>query len=253
VKYLLFHLVFTVPVFVLLLAAYLRKRVYTDDYSPLGVIIVALIALVYTTPWDSYMIRKGVWEYGDGVVLVRLWEVPLGEYFFFVIQPLISGAWLYLLLDRRSEQEAGDWAPRYALTATAVVLTLAGWWWTRGTDTFYIGMILVWAGPVLGLQWAYGGHYLFRNLRTVAVAVVPPVVYLASIDRYAIEQELWIISDEFTTGVKVLGLPVEEGAFFLVTCLLVVQGVMLFRWTLDDWRLWVEKYDSLTRLAELGP
>lgn len=252
-KYLIFHLVFTVPVFVLLSAAYLRNRVYADDYSPLGVAIVALIALVYTTPWDSYMIRKGVWEYGDGVVLARLWEVPLGEYFFFIIQPLISGAWMYLILERRSGRGAGDWTPRYALTATAIVVALAGWWWTRGTDTFYIGMILVWAGPVLGIQWAYGGHYLFHNLRTVAAAVVPPTLYLSSIDRYAIEQELWIISEEFTTGVKVLGLPVEEGAFFLVTCLLVVQGIMLFRWTLEDWRLWVKEYDTLTRLAELGP
>ena len=254
--YLTFHLLFTVPLFAALGAIYLRRRLYVDDHSPWGAAVVAVIAFVYTTPWDSYMIRRGVWWYGEGRVAARFWEVPLGEYFFFVIQPFITGFWLYLVLTRLDIRPSGDWVPRYALAVFAVAVTGAGWWWAQGVETFYIGMILVWAGPVLLLQWAYGGHHIARNAHVFAAAVVPPTLYLASVDRVAIENGVWIISDELTTGIDVLGLPVEEGAFFFVTNVLVVQGIMLFRWTLDDWRVWVEEYESvarLTRLFGLGP
>jgi len=104
--YLTFHLLFTVPVFAALGAVYLRKRLYVDDHSPLGAIVVAVIAFVYTTPWDSYMIRQEVWWYGEGRVAARFWEVPLGEYLFFLIQPLITGLWLYLVLTRLATRDA---------------------------------------------------------------------------------------------------------------------------------------------------
>jgi lycopene cyclase domain-containing protein len=253
VNYLVFHIVFTLPLLGILLVAYLHRGVYTERGSLLGIGLVTVIALLYTTPWDSYMIRRGVWRYGDNVVTARLLEVPLGEYLFFVVQPLIAGLWLYILLDRVESRPAGAWTIRWLLAAGGVGVTAAGWWWTRSEPTFYIGMILVWAGPPLVLQWAYGGHYLVRNARVLAAGVVPPTVYLASVDRFAVENGLWIISERFTTGIDVLGLPVEEGAFFLVTNLLVVQGILLFGWTLDEWRTWVEEYDVLTRLAGRGP
>jgi lycopene cyclase domain-containing protein len=253
VNYLAFHLVFTAPVLVALLAVYLWRGTDRNGYSPLGVGVVTVIALVYTTPWDSYMIRRGVWSYGDAVVSARLFEIPVGEYAFFVIQPLITGFWLYAVLSRVETRRSGGWTARWALLVAGVAVTALGWWWTRAEPTFYIGMILVWAGPPVALQWAYGGHYLFRNLGVVAAGVVPPTLYFASVDRFAVENSLWIISERLTTGVTVLGLPVEEGAFFFVTNLLVVQGVLLFRWTLDEWRVWVEEYDALTRLAERGP
>lgn len=255
-NYLTFHLLFTVPLFVVLMILYLRERLYLDGSSPWGTVIVAVIAFVYTTPWDSYMIRRGVWRYGEGRVSVSLFEVPLGEYIFFVIQPIITGLWLYLLLARTKTRPSGGWTPRYILAAAGLGVTLMGWWWTQGAKSFYIGMVLVWAGPVLVLQWAYGGHYIFRNVRVVAAAVVPPTVYFASVDRFAIENGIWILSDELTTGLRVIGLPVEEGAFFLVTNMLVVQGVMLFRWTVEEWRVWAKEYETverLTRLAGRGP
>ncbi len=251
--YLSFHLLFTVPVFAALAAVYLRKRLYVDDPSPWGVVIVAFIAFTYTTPWDSYMIGQEVWWYGDGVLLARFWRVPLGEYFFFVIQPLITGFWLYIVLTRLDIRSAGSWTPRWLLAAGAVVVTALGWWWAQGTPTFYLGMILVWAGPVLVLQWGYGGHYLLRNIHVVVAGVAPTTLYLASADRVAIENGVWIISDELTTGIDVLGLPVEEGLFFLVTNMLVVQGIMLFRWTLNEWRVWCDEYETVERFVRRLP
>ena len=80
--YLTFHLIFTVPLLIALAAICLRKRQQDNGSVLWGTGVVALIAFIYTTPWDSYMIRQGAWRYGDGRVLMRFWEIPVGEYLF---------------------------------------------------------------------------------------------------------------------------------------------------------------------------
>ncbi|PSQ17110.1 hypothetical protein BRD00_08765 [Halobacteriales archaeon QS_8_69_26] len=99
--------------------------------------------------------------------------------------------------------------------------------------TYYLGAILAWGGPVLGLQWAVGGTYLLSVRRHVLWAVGPPVVYLCAIDRLAIGWGLWTIEPVRSTGLTVAGLPVEEATFFLVTTLMVVQGLVLFHWVFE--------------------
>jgi lycopene cyclase domain-containing protein len=49
----------------------------------------------------------------------------------------------------------------------------------------------------------------------------------------ALSVGLWRLSGRYTTGLAVAGLPVEEGAFFLVTNLFVVQGLVLLWWLLE--------------------
>ena len=59
----------------------------------LGVLIV--IALVYTTPWDNYLVATRVWWYNPELVMgITLGWVPLEEYFFFALQPIMIGLWL---------------------------------------------------------------------------------------------------------------------------------------------------------------
>jgi len=244
VDYLTFHLVFTVPVALLLVGVYAFVR--NPGYpAPWGVVLVSFIALLYTTPWDSYMIRQDVWWYGDGVVGARLWEVPLGEYFFFVIQTVVTGFWLYLVLTYTETESPSNWRGRLALPVVAVGITGAAVAMILHEPTFYTGMILLWTGPVLVVQWAYGGHFLLRNIRVAALGTLPVALYLLTADRFAVEMGLWVISDELTTGLTVLGLPIEEGLFFVVTNVMAVQGILLFRWTLHNWRAWYDEYGHL--------
>lgn len=253
-EYLTFHLIFTVPLALLLIALYAFVR--NPGYpAPWGVVLVVFIALLYTTPWDSYMIRQDVWRYGEGVVTAALWEVPLGEYFFFVIQTTLTGFWLYLVLTYTETETPSNWRGRLALPLVAVGITGVSIVMILSEPTFYMGMILLWTGPVLVVQWAYGGHFILRNLRVAALGILPVALYLSTVDRFAVERGLWMISEEFTTGLTVLGLPVEEGLFFLVTNVMAVQGILLFRWTLHNWRAWYDEYgeylpDSLDPVHE---
>jgi hypothetical protein len=67
------------------------------------------------------------------------------------------------------------------------------------------------------------------------VGTLVPTLYLCVTDRIAIEYGIWILSEQYTTGIFVAGLPVEEAAFFFVTNLFVVQGLVLYRLVTARW------------------
>ena len=233
--YLQFHLVLTLPLLALLL--YL-----TPTYAPkrrrrgaVGLAILVAIAFAYTTPWGSYMIQRGVWWYGDGVVAGRLLAIPAGEYLFFAIQTLTVGFYLYWRGFDPS-YEAGDfgWLPRIAGVAVGALLFGGGLWMVvQRPSWLYLGGLLAWVGPVVALQWAVGGGYLVRRPRAWIEAAVVPTIYLWVIDRWAIGRGLWIISEEYTTGIAPFGLPIEEILFFLSAGVMTVTGLVLFEWVLN--------------------
>ena len=198
--------------------------------------LVALIAFVYTTPWDNYLVYRGVWYYGPERVLAVFGYVPLEEYAFFLLQPFLTGLFLYRLLAREGTAARIEavrpasmlrWIgfSGFAITGIAGAFCLAG-----PEKALYMGLILAWASPVLGGMWLYAGDFFWHLRRTFLLAVALPTLYLWAADRLAIGLGIWTIADQYSLGFDPLGLPVEEAVFFLVTNLLVVQGVLLFRY-----------------------
>lgn len=59
---------------------------------------LVVIAFTYTTPWDNYLVATGVWWYDPDLVTGIIWGwVPIEEYTFFVVQPILGGLWLLVL------------------------------------------------------------------------------------------------------------------------------------------------------------
>lgn len=259
--YMQFHLAFLLPVVAMLLAAatVTRTRAIRSTVWPVGrpgywtgVAIVTLVAVIYTTPWDNYLIARGVWGYGDGRTIAHLGFAPVGEYAFFVIQPILTALWLGQLtlrpgwLEPAGLGKIADWGRvlevgrlglglRLIGVVAAVSIGVFGGLALATPDTFYLGAILVWAAPVLFVQWIVGLPQLLYQRRTVALGVAVPTLYLWIIDRVALATGIWYISPTYTTGIELFGLPIEEALFFLVTNLFVVQGLVLFRWVVDRW------------------
>ncbi len=193
-----------------------------------------LLALVYTTPWDNYLVATGVWTYARARVLgVTLGWVPLEEYGFFVLQTLLTGLCAALLASR--------WPARVARRALlpgwlklAAVLGLGGLWaaavwalssgWKPGT---YLGLELVWALPPITLQVAVGAQVLWARRHAVLAGLLPMTLYLCAADALAIRAGVWHIAEAQSLGLFLVGLPIEEGVFFLLTNMLVVFGVTL--------------------------
>lgn len=229
-SYFAFHLVFTLPP-IFLLALFHRQPLASIGGLKvwLALPLIALIALIYTTPWDNYLIWRDVWRYGEDRVVATIGYVPVEEYLFFLLQPILTGLWLYWLLDHKTPiQQKHSTVARSVGTGFWVVFSIAGAVMLQWNSGVYLGLILVWAGPILALQWLVGGAQLWATRSTWFLGTLIPTLYLWFADRFAIEQGIWSISDVYTTGLHLFGLPIEEATFFLVTNLLVVQGLLLF-------------------------
>jgi lycopene cyclase domain-containing protein len=234
--YLGFHLLFVAPPIALLaFAAYRRPATNARAVLP-GTTAIVLLAVLYTTPWDNVLIERGVWEYGEGVTSVHLWAAPLGEYLFFVLQPVLVALWLSNFevptgadLSVSARARTAGLAAGLAVTAVGIGLLLVG------PSTLYLGAIAAWGGPILAIQWAFGWPQLLRARRAVTLGIAAPTAYLWLLDRGAIAGGLWCISERYTVGVAPLGLPLEEALFFLVTNVFIVQGLVLYLWLADRW------------------
>ena len=88
--YLSFLLIFLIPLFILLtIISFLKKTVNRHDI--IGILILVIIAVLYTTPWDSHIIKNGIWFYDNDKIIGTLFNIPFEEYIFMIIQTIISG------------------------------------------------------------------------------------------------------------------------------------------------------------------
>lgn len=193
-----------------------------------------LVAVLYTTPWDNYLVATGVWYYDPNRVSgITLGWVPLEEYIFFIMQTLLTGLWLGWLLRRfkyDSSKKGNDnlarWVPLTILVGIwvpALIALLIGW--KEGT---YLCLILVWALPPMMIQFAFGGDILIKFKFPIFVAIFTAVIYLSSADSFSIREGTWSIDPRQSTKVFLGGvLPIEEFLFFLMTNALIVFGMTL--------------------------
>ncbi|MFC6592742.1 carotenoid biosynthesis protein [Deinococcus lacus] len=234
-----YHLIFILPVLALLLwFTHRRTGPLAGEYCPddrwvrlwFGVLLV--VAFVYTTPWDNYLVYVGGWTYPPDRVLGTLGYVPYEEYAFFLLQTLITGLWLLWLMRRGgpARVSARPLLTRWGAAALWLLGALLGAAaLVAGPErATYFGLITAWALPVLAGQWAFGGDLILGRARLFWTAVLVPTLYLWATDAVAISQGIWSISPALTLGPAAGPLPFEEMLFFLVTNLLVVTGLMLF-------------------------
>ncbi|WP_322796902.1 lycopene cyclase domain-containing protein [Tepidiforma sp.] len=233
--YAVFLLTFVVPPMLVLAAVTARRRRGAVSQRELWAWIagLAVVAVVYTTPWDNYLVASGTWDYDPDLVLgITLGWVPLEEYCFFVLQTVMTGLWVGLLLPREPAGGIGGVGWRAAAAAAATLLAASATffalivWGSEGMR--YLSLIVSWAALPLALQAGFGLDLLAARWRTVALGAGVPTLWLSAADTLAIREGTWHIAEKTSTGVKLPGgLPVEELVFFLVTNLLVTCGLVL--------------------------
>lgn len=234
-----------IPIVILLILTWWDKRrgiTFPDrfhSFSPWWVLFIhIIIALVYTTPWDNYLVATRVWWYDVNLVTgyVIGW-VPIEEYTFFIVQPIMTGLWLLFWMRRSTD--SSFIAPRSSFSdnnqlrwivtgITAVVwaimvsILIAGW----GPGT-YLALELSWALFPIMTQMAFGFDILWYYRRLVLMAIVPTTLYLSFADSLAIESGTWTIDPQQSLNIFIGNLPVEEFIFFLLTNTLLVFGMTL--------------------------
>ena len=234
-----FLLLFVVIPIILLLALYPWKpqqdkptRIAgTGKRAWIAIAVQIALALVYTTPWDNYLVASGVWSYNPALVAgVLLGYVPLEEYTFFVLETVLVGLCWQLLSGRiptdgfRPSTRLRVWCSLAvaALWFASMMLLFSGW--KPGT---YVLTILVWALPPIIAQIAFGADVLWQHRGLVGAVILPLGLYLSFVDSLAIRAGIWTIDPAQSTGLFVGGLPLEEGIFFFVTVTLITFGLTL--------------------------
>lgn len=223
------------------------------SWQPYWIILAhVLLALIYTSPWDNYLVATGVWWYDPDLVTgITIGYVPLEEYTFFILQTLLTGLWALLVFRRISPQTEIVRPSRLLRRNTSLLagivwgistlLLIAGW--KAGT---YLTLILSWALIPVIIQAAFGADILLSNARRLAWILLPTTLYLWLVDYLAIQSGTWVINPTQTTGWMVGILPVEEMVFFFMTNLIIGLGITLMLSPESQQRAqaWLARYRS---------
>lgn len=193
--------------------------------------VQVVLALVYTTPWDNYLVAHGVWRYDPARVSgVLIGYVPLEEYAFFVLEALLVALWWGRIA--KATVAAGT-APSRRLRLIAFALALAAWiistavlasGWKPAT---YLTLITSWALVPVMIQLAFGADILWQYRRLVVSVVAPLGLYLCAADALAIRAGIWTISTGQSLNLFIWNLPIEEAAFFFATVIMLSFGLTL--------------------------
>lgn len=245
--YWLFHVIFTLPP-TILLHVILRPMLSSRDTFRL--IFLGTLAVTYTLPWDSYIIKNKAWGYPDWSVLCTLFDVPVEEIFFFIIQtflttyiytlftvPIIPA--LYILPGPNDLEYSSPiiWKlMRWGPSITFSVLSVISWFWCQPADNlFYLTATGFWALPICAALWGLAGDHVVRRPYSIIISIVLPTIYLSFTDTIAIRNGTWFISPITSTGIYVAPhLPIEEFIFFAITNFLLVLGLAA-----------IEKFDAI--------
>jgi len=236
--YLEFLLLFVVlPTSALIICGLLRSR--QEPAQPdlqrrhwTAVLILTGIAFVWTTPWDNYLIAAGVWHSPPDRILGTIGYVPLEEYAFFLLMPILIGAILYLFLQKirlhatlwRQPQKRARWI----VSIAALVCFSSGVILLVNHPNSYLGLTVVWFLPPLFIQCLFDPMGIMRNAPIIVPATLLPTVYLWAADSFAIASGIWTFDSTSLSGFGMGNLPIEEAFFFFITSLLVAQGVTLY-------------------------
>ncbi len=190
------------------------------------------LALLYTTPWDNYLVATGVWYYNPALVTgLTLGWVPIEEYTFFVVQTALAGFWWWFLA-RRILPTAG-FQPSMGLRLVSLILPGLVWLasvaflavaWKPAT---YFALECVWALIPIGIQLFFGADILWHHRRLVALTIIPLTIYLSLADSLAIGSGTWTIALGQSFNLFIGALPIEELVFFVLTNTLIAFGVTL--------------------------
>lgn len=202
---------------------------------------IGAVALIYTTPWDNYLVATGVWWYDINLVNgLVIWYVPIEEYTFFLVQPVMTSLFLLFLarylpappkLKIQKPAKIRYWATAavgviWLISTVVLVLTFVSDAFAPAT---YLTLELSWALIPVMIQLYFGADILLRRWRLVLLTIGITTVYLSGADAIAIASGTWTIDPEQSFYNILLGgiLPIEEFIFFLLTNILVTLGVTL--------------------------
>src|SRR6202050_5160901 len=158
--YLRFHLIFNLPLLIVLAACTGTVPWTVEEVEALGLVLVAV--MIFTTPWDNLAAKWGIWGFPREKYSARIGYLPVEEYAFFLLQSgnvmLAVRALFHFLPDWQTGQETAVGK----CTLICLAASLIPWLFvafqlrllrrTAGQCVNY-AIHLAWFLPVIYVQW----------------------------------------------------------------------------------------------------
>lgn len=233
--YLRFHLIFNLPLLIVLAALSGPEPWTFGEAEAAGLVLLAV--MVFTTPWDNLAAKWGIWGFPREKYSLRVGYLPVEEYAFFILQSanvMLAVRALFLFYpDWLTGQEVGVGKWTLICLAVSVIpwafVALQLRWLRRkfGPRVNY-AIHLAWFLPVIYLQWVLAPPLFLGHLGLLALVTAAFGIYYTLADLAAVRAGTWFFDEQQITGVKFARvLPWEEIAFFFLTSLLVAQSYLL--------------------------
>ena len=91
----------------------------------------------------------------------------------------------------------------------------------------YFLHLVLWAVPIIAVQWIPGWRTILRNLRAVVLPALGGTLFFSAVDAFAIRDGIWFFDPQQILGWHLGPLPIEEVLFFFLTSWLVAQSFVL--------------------------
>lgn len=242
--YLTFIIIFLIgPILLLATSLFLLRKRSKGHDGGMGwiqsILTISTIAVVYTTPWDNYLIAERIWWYDPDKVIGTIGFIPIEEYAFFVLQVVLTGLTLILVREMMHKLpfrlsflslsapsiSVRGWVTSILVGSCLIIFAAAQLGLLPGR---YFSLLMLWALPPFALQAWVGADILMIERWPTLFAMGITTLYLSLADLMAIDIGIWTINPDETFGIYLFGiLPLEEALFFLMTNALIVCGVTL--------------------------
>ncbi len=85
-------------------------------------------------------------------------------------------------------------------------LMAIGLWLLKFDKALFVGVVLAFFCPVIGLLWFFGGHIILQQRREVLMGIALVSLYVLLIDAWAVNAGVWAFNPQFMTGIKLFGI-----------------------------------------------
>jgi lycopene cyclase domain-containing protein len=233
--YLRFHLIFNLPVLLILFALTVGQPWSRHELHALLLVLAAV--MIFTTPWDNLAAKWGIWGFPREKYSLRVGYLPIEEYAFFILQSLNVMLAVRALFHFFPDWQLGEETSVSLITVICLAASIIPWllvvWqlrWLRrrGGPCVNYAIHLSWFLPVIYAQWVLAPYLFFDHAALLGLITAAFGVYYTVADIIAVRGGTWHFDEKQITGVKLAGiLPWEEIAFFFLTSLLVAQSYLL--------------------------
>jgi lycopene cyclase domain-containing protein len=233
--YLRFHFLFNLPLLIVLAACTVTLPWTAEELTAFGLVLLAV--MIFTTPWDNFAAKWGIWGFPREKYSLRLGYLPLEEYAFFLVQSVNVMLAIRALFRFFPDWELGPETEVDRWTLICLAASLIPWllvaiqlrWLRRhfGPCVNY-AIHLAWFLPVIYAQWVLAPWLFWAHAGLLALVTGAFGIYYMLADLAAVRAGTWYFDEKQITGVKLASiLPWEEIAFFFLTSLLVAQSYLL--------------------------